>query len=309
MRPVTSPEISPLRYPGGKGHLAPFFTSLLAAQAHSTKVFVEPFAGGAGAALTLLAQGNANSVVLNDLDPGIAALWRSIFGNSEDFARLIETEPITIEAWRKHHATYLARHDNRDDLALGFATFFLNRTNRSGILNAWPIGGLAQAGDWKLDCRFNRENLAARVRRLGDWRDRVTVTQKDAIALLPDYMAPGSFIYADPPYLTKGADLYLNVMTWEDHRALANALCGSRGMWMVTYDHDERVGDLYPSFRRAEFGLAHAAGRSHVGKEYAVFADRLEVRSLDRLGRNATFVSQAVTNDHHRRRSEHRGLA
>lgn len=287
---MTSPEISPLRYPGGKGHLAPFFGSLLAAQKLPTKVFVEPFAGGAGAALTLLAQGKAESVVLNDLDAGIAALWRSIFGQSEDFARLIETTPVTIEAWRKHHATYLARQDNHDDLALGFATFFLNRTNRSGILDAWPIGGLAQAGDWKLDCRFNREALAARIRRLGALRGRVTVTQKDAIALISDYMAPGSFIYADPPYLTKGADLYLNAMTWEDHRALADALAGSRGMWMVTYDHDERVSDLYPRFRRAEFALAHAAGHSHVGKEYAVFADRLEVRSLDGLGRNGAFI-------------------
>jgi DNA adenine methylase len=287
---MTSPEISPLRYPGGKGHLAPFFGSLLATQKLPTKVFVEPFAGGAGAALTLLAQGKAKSVVLNDLDAGIAALWRSIFGQSEEFACLIETAPITIEAWRKHHATYLAREDNKDDLDLGFATFFLNRTNRSGILNAWPIGGLAQAGEWKLDCRFNRAALAARVRKLGTLRERVTVTQKDAIALIADYMTPGSFIYADPPYLTKGADLYLNAMSWEDHQALADGLAGSRGMWMVTYDHDARVGDLYPKFRRAEFALAHAAGKSHVGKEYAVFGDRLKVTSLDGLGRDGAFV-------------------
>jgi len=83
----------------------------------------------------------------------------------------------------------------------------------------------------------------------------------------------------------------LNAMTWEDHRALADALAGSRGMWMVTYDHDERVSDLYPRFRRAEFALAHAAGQSHVGKEYAVFADRLEVPTLSGLGRDGVFIS------------------
>lgn len=287
---MTSPEISPLRYPGGKGSLAPFFGSLIAAQGQPCKVFVEPFAGGAGAALKLLVDGSAETVVLNDLDAGVAAFWRSVFDHTEELAQLIETSPTTIEAWHRHRATYVARSSEMDDLALGFATFFLNRTNRSGILGARPIGGLAQAGDWKLDCRFNRSALAARIRRLGGYRDRVTVTQKDAVTLVPDYLAPGTFIYADPPYLAKGAELYLNAMNWDDHLALAGALAGSRGMWMVTYDHDDRVSTLYPKSRRAEFALAHTAARPHVGKEYAVFADRLKIANLDGLGHDGVFV-------------------
>jgi DNA adenine methylase len=288
---MTSHEISPLRYPGGKGSLAPFFGRLLAAQRQRCEVFVEPFAGGAGAALRLLADGHVESVVLNDLDAGIAALWRSLFGRTGEFAQLIETADISIEAWNRQRAIYTQRSDATDDLELGFATFFLNRTNRSGILGARPIGGLAQARNWKLDARFNRASLAARVRRLGHFADRVTVTQKDGVALVADHLAAGTFIYADPPYLTQGSELYLDAMTWESHQSLAGALARSRGLWLVTYDHDERVHALYPRNRRAEFDIAHTAAKPHVGREYAVFGARVEVASLDGLGRHANFVS------------------
>jgi hypothetical protein len=36
--------------------------------------------------------------------------------------------------------------EEHDDLEVGFATFFLNRTNRSGILNGGIIGGRDQVG-------------------------------------------------------------------------------------------------------------------------------------------------------------------
>jgi len=150
---MTSPEISPLRYPGGKGSFAPFFRRLLTAQDEPCEVFVEPFAGGAGAALRLLVDGAVESVVLNDMDPAMAAFWRAVVNHNTDFARLVETTPISIEAWHRHHEIHARRATSTDDLELGFSTFFLNRTNRSGIVGARPIGGLGQGGAWKLDAR------------------------------------------------------------------------------------------------------------------------------------------------------------
>ncbi|MGD0407976.1 MAG: DNA adenine methylase [Candidatus Limnocylindrales bacterium] len=287
---MTSPEISPLRYPGGKGSLAPFFRRLLTAQDEPCEVFVEPFAGGAGAALRLLVDGAVESVVLNDLDPAMAAFWRAVVNHNTDFARLVETTPISIEAWHRHHEVHARRATSTDDLELGFSTFFLNRTNRSGIVNARPIGGLGQGGAWKLDARFNRQTLAARIRTIGAHKDRITVCQEDGAALVGRLSRPKVFIYADPPYLVNGADLYLNAMTWGDHSALAGAFARASGRWMVTYDRDDRVSRLYPTFRRAEFSIGHTAGRPHVGREYAVFGDRLQVPNLDGLGRDGVFV-------------------
>lgn len=291
---MSSIDISPLRYPGGKGSLAPFFGRVLAEQSEPCRVFVEPFAGGAGAALRLLVEGSVESVVLNDMDPAIAAFWRALVTRNEEFADLVETTDITIEAWHRWHAIHLDRANSASDLELGFATFFLNRTNRSGILDARPIGGLSQAGNWKLDARFNRVALAARIRAIGRVVDRITVTQQDGAILVASLRGPGTFIFADPPYLAKGSDLYLNAMTWADHTTLADEFAKSPVRWLVSYDRDDRVHDLYRAFRRAEFSLAHTAARPHVGREFAVFGDEVEINSLDGLGRKAVFISSRL---------------
>jgi DNA adenine methylase len=288
---MTSHELSPLRYPGGKGALAPFLGRIIESQRPRCTVYVEPFAGGAGAAVRLLFDEFVDEIVLNDLDPGIAAFWRCVFLHTNDLARLIETAPISVEAWERHRNVYKQRSTYNDELDLGFSTFFLNRTNRSGILDARPIGGLGQSGTWKIDARFNRRALATRVRTLGQYRNRVTVEEQDGVIVTGKYLSSRHLLYADPPYLVRGSDLYLDTLTWDDHERLASVLSGSRERWMVTYDHDPRVRDLYAGFRCAEFELAHTAARQHVGREYAVFSTTLAIDSLLGLGRSGAFVA------------------
>lgn len=279
-----TPEISPLRYPGGKGALAPFLGRLLEGLSPACTTFVEPFAGGAGAALHLLRGEFVDRVVLNDLDGGIAAFWRSVFGRNQELVERIRETPVTMESWHHEREVFLAG-SAADDLDRGFATFFLNRTNRSGILAARPIGGLGQAGAWTLDVRFNKDDLVRRIETLGHYRNRVTICEEDGLDVIRRHLGANDFIYADPPYLVRGSGLYLNRLTWLDHQTLANVLTASSGRWMVTYDHDDRVAALYPAMRRAVFGIAHTASSPHVGLEYAVFSDAIHVASLEGLGR------------------------
>jgi DNA adenine methylase len=287
---VTSHEISPLRYPGGKGGLAPFLGHLLETQDWRCKVYVEPFAGGAGAALRLLLDEFVEEIVLNDVDAGVAAFWRAVFHHTEDLARLVESADVTIDAWHAHRELYESRVATRDDLSLGFSTFFLNRTNRSGILNARPIGGLGQTGRWGMDARFNRSTLATRIRTLGHYRNRVTVLEEDGVDVARRMLGRDRFVYADPPYLVRGSDLYLDTLTWGDHERLAGILSNSDGRWMVTYDTDPRVHTLYAAQRRASFAIAHTAATPHVGREIAVFGEAIRIEHLERLGHHAEFV-------------------
>ena len=287
---MTSHEISPLRYPGGKGGLAPFVGRVIEEQRSRPRTYVEPFAGGAGVAVRLLYDEYVEHIVINDLDAGVAAFWRSVFWRTEDLAQRVETAEVSVAAWRHHHAVYMNREREIDELSLGFATFFLNRTNRSGILDARPIGGLRQTGAWKIDARFNRDNLAWRIRELGRYRNRVTVLEQDGIQLSHKYLDRDSFIYADPPYLLRGSDLYFDNLTWEDHRELARILSASRARWLVTYDFDPRVAVLYPKQRRASFSIAHTAAKPHLGREIAVFGNGVALSSLLGLGRDAAFV-------------------
>jgi len=289
------PYLSPLRYPGGKGALAPYLGRLIAWQHRRPSIYVEPFAGGAGAALRLLFDEYVDRIVLNDVDSSLGAFWRAVTQESERFARRIETCMLDIGEWHRQREVWLKRPT--DDFELGFATFYLNRTNRSGILSARPIGGLKQLGNWRLDVRFNREDLAARVRLIGRYRNRITVSQQDALTFLEDFGVDRTdcFYYLDPPYLSQG-DLYLDNLSWRDHVSLAHLVSSEDAQsaaWLVTYDQDPRVAaELYPRMRIAEIRLAHTAANQHVGSEYAIFSPDLNVASLDGLGSGlATFIN------------------
>jgi DNA adenine methylase len=249
--------------------------------------YVEPFAGGAGVGLRLLFDEYVDEIVLNDLNPGIAAFWRAVFDDSAAFLDLIGGTQPSIEEWYRQRSVY--RDPTAESLERGFATFFLNRTNRSGILEARPIGGLDQRGKWLIDARWDAPQLAARIRLLSRYGSRVTICEEDGVGLIARHLKDGdSFVYADPPYLTQGDDLYLDTMRWEDHEALAELLCGSPQGWFLTYDADDRITDvLYPGLRCAQFQTSHTAAKQHVGDEYAVFAQGLRVASLDGLGSGA----------------------
>jgi DNA adenine methylase len=288
---VEARYLSPLRYPGGKGRLAGFVGRLIEAQPARAATYVEPFAGGAGVGLRLLFDEYVDDVVLNDLNPGIAAFWRAVFDDTDSFLELVAEANLTVEEWYHQRDRY---RSGGSDLELGFATFYLNRTNRSGILDARPIGGLEQTGKWLIDARFDKEKLARRVRVLARYASRVTICEEDGVGLVEGYLGDASsFIYADPPYLVEGDDLYLDAVSWEDHQRLAALLKSANVGWFLTYDADSRItNDLYFGLRCAVFQTSHTAATQHVGQEYAVFADSLQVPSLRGLGSGpAQFVA------------------
>lgn len=271
--------LSPLRYPGGKARLASFFATLIEAQVPRPTRYAEPFAGGAGAALRLLTDGVVTDVLINDINPGIAAFWRSVTCRTESFVRLIDTTPVTIEQWHAASERY-SEGSVGDDLSLGFATFFLNRTNRSGILDARPIGGLDQNGKWKIDARYNKTALIERVRAVGDLAGHITVSQLDGIDFLEtlDRVGDDVFVYADPPYVVQGKELYLDAFDDHDHRDLADSLLHAHYRWVLTYDDDRLIwNELYSGERCARFDIAHTAQINHRGTETVVYGPGLEV--------------------------------
>lgn len=270
--------LSPLRYPGGKRKLGPFFARLLADQAVSIGSYAEPYAGGAGAGLHLLTEGHVDKLLINDLNPGIAAFWRSILQCTDAFIERLQAVQVTLDTWHASREIYL-NPVGVTDLELGFATFFLNRCNRSGILSARPIGGLNQTGRWKIDARFNREDLEGRVKAIGELAGQITVTQKPAIDFLTwiSRWAKPVLLYVDPPYLTKGEDLYLSLHSWDDHESLAKKLVGQRHPWVLTYDDDDRLRSLYSSNRCLRYSISHTAHTQKVGYEYMFFSRALKV--------------------------------
>jgi len=227
-------------------------------------VYVEPFAGGAGAGLMLLAGGHVDRVIINDADKAIVAFWKSVMHEAEEFVERIREVPLTIDEWERQRAIYRKPGRCRR-LDLGFSAFYLNRCNRSGIImNAGPIGGVKQAGEWKIDARFNRDGLVKRIEDISSYCDRITVLNEDAVALIermPDLVeGEKAFVYADPPYYLKGRELYMSHYDDADHAEFAGAITQMDEVsWAMTYDDHPRIRELYATHQAVGFNLRYSA--------------------------------------------------
>ncbi len=271
-------KVSPLRYPGGKARLFKYLVHLIRQNGLDDCMYVEPFCGGAALAIELLEGYAVGEVHLNDLDRAVYAFWHSAVNQSEALCDMVERATVSLETWHACRDTY-RRSSTADLLELGFATFFLNRTNRSGILNAGVIGGLKQEGLWKLDARFNKYDLISRLKVVARWRDRIKVSHLDARTLLRE-VAPGfpanCLVYLDPPYVEKGPKLYLNAYKDADHRELAREVSRLHCPWIVSYDAHPLVSEIYGEYREQDMRL-HYSAREHsrVGREKMYFSDSL----------------------------------
>lgn len=276
-------DASPLRYPGGKWRLAPFFVKLISANFEVPPSYVEPYVGGGSLALSLLFSGAVREVFLNDLDPAIYAFWISVVRQSQEFIDLLLNTAATPSQWQRQKDIY-RRGPDAGRLRLGFATFFLNRTNHSGILNGGMIGGRKQSGKWKIDARYNRKELARRIQKIASYKNRIHLSNQDACDFIRGQDGrTNSLIYLDPPYYHAGRRLYLNHYRPADHREVRDAVERLGSPWVVSYDDAWEIRKLYAEYRVRNINLLHTARTARIGKEMIFFSPLVKIpRRSDR---------------------------
>jgi DNA adenine methylase len=278
--------LSPLRYPGGKAKLANFVKQLLFRNDLLGAHYVEPYAGGASVALSLLLGEHVSHIHINDLDQFVYAFWHSVLNETETLCRLVHDVRVTPAQWHKQRTVQKQPH--RFDLVeRGFATFFLNRTNRSGIIcSGGMIGGAKQTGRWKIDARYNKRGLVSRIQRIAALRNRISLYGEDAAKLLA-YLLPrlprNTFMYLDPPYYTKGGRrLYANFYEHDDHVQIADIVRHADLPWMVSYDDTPEIRSIYRKTRYLRYQLRYTARERYDGGEVLFFSRGLSVpRTVD----------------------------
>lgn len=276
---------TPLRYPGGKGRFAPYVAEIMRANGLDGGHYLEPYAGGSGVALVLLFDGVTTDVHINDADPAIRDFWLAATRHTSTLIRMVESEPVTIDAWH-HWRNVLFGRTEADLVQRGFATLFMNRTNRSGILKAGVIGGKAQAGLYRLDARYMKDVLVTRLGKIGEHATHIHVYGEDALSLLRrcnDFLPERSLIYLDPPYYVKGQGLYRNYYGHDDHSAIAKLLqlSGFPRNWVVSYDDAPEIRAMYSHSRGMGYGLRYTAQSRYIGSEVMFFSSKLENVPMD----------------------------
>jgi len=282
---------SPLRYPGGKARISQFMEDIILLNNLEGCNLYELYAGGAGASLNLLFSGLVNKIILNDLDFHLYSFWYSIVNHSEEFNKLIRDTDINIEAWDTQKRVY----DNPDAYSIidvGFSTFFLNRTNRSGILyKAGPIGGREQKGNYKIDVRFNKTELEQRVNAIANRKDDIEIHNKESLTFIKYIFKKKDkkLLFLDPPYYNQGENLYLNFYDDKDHLDLSKTLAKNKDQnWFLTYDNCPRIQELYDNFRKSFLPMSYTLQNKRKSNEIMMFSDRLFLPKQLRMGIKST---------------------
>lgn len=263
---------SPLRYPGGKSAMAGLLVQVRRLNGLGDRATAEPFAGGAGASLTLLYLEETQEIYVNDADQAIHDFWWTAVNRPQPLADMLVKTRVSMAEWRRQREVY--RSAGRvSRLRRAFAAFYLNRCNRSGIImNGGPIGGVKQKGRWKLNARFNKSELRRRCERVAEYRDRIHVSGQDGIDFIDSLDSRSIFFFIDPPYFAKGKTLYLNALNEEYHAALAARLRSMRdAAWVLTYDDCPQIRRMYRGWATIRpFSLRYVAAERRIGTEVLI---------------------------------------
>jgi len=284
---------TPLRYPGGKQKIAPFFTEIIIENKLSGGQYVEPYAGGAGVAIELLLSGQVSCIHLNDSNPAVYAFWHSILHETDEFCYRISRASLDTNEWKKQREI-LRNPEEFDTFDLGFALFFLNRCNRSGILSGGVIGGLEQTGIWKINARFNRSELIHRIESIARKKKFIKIRNWDAEKFMSNYiprLPRKTLIYFDPPYYNKSQDLYQNHYSKRDHERISKIIQKKINKpWMITYDNTSKILLFYKKRKKFIYSLQYSAGRAYQGSEIFIFSDKISIPKNS----NLPFINQAL---------------
>lgn len=233
------PQRSPFRYPGGKTWLVPYLRSWLRSAESRHRLFIEPFAGGGIASLTVAAERLADHTIMVEMDPDVAAVWRTILhGGADWLANEIRTFTLSRATVTSALAAMPTSLRNR-----AFATILRNRVQRGGIMAKGA--GLVKGGEngKGLASRWYPETLARRIEAIVEFSHRLTFIEGDAFRIIRDYADdPSAAFFVDPPYTQAAKRLY---SAWQvDHGELFRLMQEVKGQFLVTYDNTREIAEL-----------------------------------------------------------------
>jgi DNA adenine methylase len=244
------PQRSPFRYPGGKTWLVPRVRRWLRSLPSRPKKFIEPFAGGAIAGLTVAFEDLADTVLLAEKDEQVAAVWKTIIA-SDKGAEWLANEIVNFNLTLESAKLMLASHPTSTK-KLALKTIVQNRISHGGIL-ANGAGLLKNGENGKgILSRWYPATLKKRILEISRIRKRIAFIQGDGFDVIKKYLdkLDVSF-FVDPPYTAskKKAGTRLYKYHQVDHEKLFELMSKVKGDFLMTYDDADEVRALALKFR------------------------------------------------------------
>ena len=274
------PSVTPLRYPGGKTWLLGYVRKFIEFHKLESLTVIEPYAGSASISIGLLNNNIVDRAYLCEKDPLIVAFWNAILKHNDELVESLRLLEVSLDTWhsfKKYLSREAAEKFNIQDLALAF--LFYNRANFSGIINAGPLGGKKQISQYKIDCRFNKERLVKKIKKLGEFTDRIQVVLGDGVQFMKSTLSSSDidnlFFYVDPPYYNAGKVLYRHYFTEKDHTDLSDFLKSLDSPWLLSYDDSEIIKSLYRANTTSPVYTDYQSGHFKKGVKELLISNRL----------------------------------
>lgn len=134
----------------------------------------------------------------------VSVSWRAAAQRLEEHFWLLQLAPVDTIEW-KQQSDINSNPIGRDDLELGFATFFSNRTHRARFLEANLISGFEQTGNRENNSRYDKEPLSNRIPAAASMRSQNHISELDVVEILwiPGSQAEPHFVYPTPSYVVQ----------------------------------------------------------------------------------------------------------
>ncbi|MEW6534616.1 MAG: DNA adenine methylase [Candidatus Auribacterota bacterium] len=243
------PQRSPFRYPGGKTWFIPTLRKWLRSLNKKPELFIEPFAGGGIASLTVAFENSSDQVLMVEIDEQVAAVWETIINNGE--ASWLIKKIKTFDLNKENLILELNKIASEcKDIA--FQTILKNRTYHGGILaNGSGIIKHGEKGKGLLS-RWYPQTLAKRIENIDLVRKKISFIREDGLSIIKKYTHhENTVFFIDPPYTIGGkcAGSRLYKYSEINHKMLFELCKNLVGNFVMTYDNVQEVIKLAEEFQ------------------------------------------------------------
>jgi DNA adenine methylase len=260
------PSKSLMRYPGGKQKMIePILSGLrsIFRELSPEAELREPFLGGGSVAIAFLKDQPGRRAWLNDADISLATLWHEVIHRADTLKMLVDVFNHGLSA--KHFYSYRKALCSirtpvdvalRGSCAIAVMKLAVHQLSYSGlgVRAGGPMGGRHQRDPDAIGCRYNADRLCATIDEFQSVLSATRLRQGSCTCQdFEDIFVPGdACFYLDPPYWKAGPDLYQNSFRREDHERLAGLLKRETRPWLLSYDKNPVIQDLYSGWTRIE---------------------------------------------------------